>query len=725
MPKARQTCTRCSMRRQKCDRKSPCSRCVQNKEAHLCTTEWINGYNPNIHRKYPRKGSILDARHTTTTLSGAHPIHPRNRNWPGTPTSDPESPPPFRGGDLDGHDGILPHRERSYSTISSIGGTQSQHLDSEQQAANLDFVTFGRSEYTDVSIGRLLSSKDAADFQTKNSVINPSEQAQTSQFDDSGPMTGGFSPAARAVEVYHIRSLLPEKKQVYQMVEYHEKYMMYWSGGIYHGPTFRKTLHEAYRQSNVLDPQNTDWRWTAFLFSILSASIIGSSDTVSSRWGISSTDKIRLAKNWGNATITCLILGDFASNFHVYSVQAILNLHTSLHLVGSAKEFAVYQSAAISIARGLSLHRLGPHPDDNKATGLNSEQKQALVQREIGRRIWYAITSQDWICTTSQGLYNIQPRHFSSIKPGFYDEETMDPITDDIPNIAHHTNHLNDVARLLIRYQDEVQDATDMTTKYTVVLKFDTKMREMAAEKIPKVLSPRTPINPSWPRWVVWVRRLHQISCSHKIIMMHQIFFNKSFKSSKYAYSRWACVDAAKTIISQTSTEREENEPQWWVEQAFLVTSGLTLALDLFHRSSQETEAREDQIWIDKAIKTLQNCPSSSLAIHGVRLINSLLIERLKKLENAQPTRPLSGTTQPFPTDIGPATLLGQASEIDQVQATSIACPLTANDAWAPPSLDIDMVGFEDLKDNLPLEVGFDNNVFLESMLSLADSQLF
>jgi hypothetical protein len=61
MPKQRQTCTRCSQRRQKCDRsktgKAPCSRCMQNNEGHLCTTIWAGGYDPSVHRKYPRKTS--------------------------------------------------------------------------------------------------------------------------------------------------------------------------------------------------------------------------------------------------------------------------------------------------------------------------------------------------------------------------------------------------------------------------------------------------------------------------------------------------------------------------------------------------------------------------------------------------------------------------------------------------------------------------------------------
>lgn len=43
MPKARQTCTQCSLRRQKCDRRQPCSRCVKRGVADRCTIEWTAG----------------------------------------------------------------------------------------------------------------------------------------------------------------------------------------------------------------------------------------------------------------------------------------------------------------------------------------------------------------------------------------------------------------------------------------------------------------------------------------------------------------------------------------------------------------------------------------------------------------------------------------------------------------------------------------------------------
>jgi hypothetical protein len=212
------------------------------------------------------------------------------------------------------------------------------------------------------------------------------------------------------------------------------------------------------------------------------------------------------------------------------------------------------------------LNRLVAHPDDGKSD-LGPEQHEALIQREMGRRAWIAITSQDWLCSTSQGMYTIQRKHFTSIKPNYMDEETMTPVLDSTPTVSHIGNYLNEVSYVLINYHDEILDAQEMMSKYNVVLKYDARMRALCTERLPKCLSPITPFNPAWPRWVAWARRLHQASCAHKIIMIHQAFLGRSFKSPQFTYSRWACVSSAKTIIEHMSKEREPEEPQWWVEQ--------------------------------------------------------------------------------------------------------------------------------------------------------------
>ncbi|KAF2007258.1 hypothetical protein P154DRAFT_116401 [Amniculicola lignicola CBS 123094] len=721
MPKLRQTCTRCSMRRQKCDRKTPCSRCIQNKEGHLCTTEWANGYDPNVHRKYPKKATSPASQHSIgssnsnmTQLNTAQPYQHSNQPWPNTPLSDHEGTP-FR----DPSTG-LPLASRPYSTAPPLNTGSSQPPDLPTSSTNLDFVTFARSGLTDVSISALFASRDEDPTAKVIQDRNLEEAQRSSRMQDNGSIfASGFSPAARAVEVYHLRSLIPTKEQVLHMADYHERCMLYWSGGIYHAPTFRRTLLEAYGESNELELGTLEWTWTALLFSIMSAAIIASPEGVTTSWGFAISDKVRLGKLWGNATISCLQIGDYASKFHVQSVQAIMNMHTTEHLVGSTKEWVVFQASAIVISRGLGFHRLGPHVEDGKSN-LNALQKEALLQREIGRRIWSALTSQDWLCATSTGSYSIQRRHFTSIMPGHYDEETMTPITDGRPTFAHPSNYLHEVAYNLISYHDEFQEAADVSAKYQVILKFDARMRSMSVDRLPKCLTMRTPLNPTWPRWVSWARRLHQVSWAHKVIMIHQSFLGRSFKSPQFTYSRWACVSSARFIIDLMYPEPDPDEPQWWIEQAFVVTSGICIAVDMFHRSDKESEARENHQYVEKTVQILERWTTSSLASHGLRLLSSLLQEYNKKIDASRPDPPPSVARPIYPENMAPASL----AEAAQDHAPATDSSPQAVDAWYP-NMDVDMAGFENFAETLPADAGLDNNMFYESMMSLANSQFW
>jgi hypothetical protein len=156
--------------------------------------------------------------------------------------------------------------------------------------------------------------------------------------------------------------------------------------------------------------------------------------------------------------------------------------------------------------------------------------------------------------------------------------------------------------------------------------------------------------------------------------------------------------------------------------QAFVVTAGLCIAIDLFHRSERDPEIREQLMWVEKTIKTLEQWPSSSVASHGVRLLISLLQEHNRKNEALRPNAPLAVPTMPFPSNISPASLADTAAD----QAEALAEMPIPNERWG--ALDVDMYdfeGFEDLMETLPLEAGLDNNMYFDSMLSLANSQLF
>jgi hypothetical protein len=228
MPKQRQTCTRCSQRRQKCDRKAPCTRCVQNNEGHLCTTKWVNGYNPNIHRKYPRKLSAASRSETSSSVP--------------SPNADAQA--------------TLP---------SSIPAPTIKVHASELQSPA---AAAWRDSLPDITIGAILKEKDADANQTFfDRSFSYARSKGTLRDGTNGPrsIASSYSNAARIVETQYLQSILPPKDRLLLIVDYYAECMMYWNGGIYHAPSFRRRLLEAYGQSPELDLQNIDWKWTALL----------------------------------------------------------------------------------------------------------------------------------------------------------------------------------------------------------------------------------------------------------------------------------------------------------------------------------------------------------------------------------------------------------------------------------------------------------------------------
>jgi hypothetical protein len=296
----------------------------------------------------------------------------------------------------------------------------------------------------------------------------------------------------------------------------------------------------------------------------------------------------------------------------------------------------------------------------------------------------------------------------------------MTPVMDGTPTFSHLGNYTNEIAYLVICYHDDMLEAQDLATKYEVVLKHDGKIRALATDRMPGFMSHRTPYDSSWPPWVAWVRHMVQASWAHKIIMIHQTFLSRSFKQPQYTYSRWACCNAAKIIIEELCHERGPEEPQWWVTQAMLVTAGMCLALDIYHRASRDPETREHIALFDKAMLTLEGWPTSSIATHGIRLLNSLLHEYHKKNGDCGPTSAPSG----LPDIPDPTTLAADATSVPETRQSqpSFSDTTAPTDSWPSGEIDFDITEFVDLMDTFPLETGLDNNIF-ESMFSLTTSQ--
>lgn len=137
-----------------------------------------------------------------------------------------------------------------------------------QSQANLlpERFKIGESRVLDISIGSLLNEKDEP-------TPHPTIFDQGVNFVKSHGTVRNepwrspscFSPAAKTAEVQYLQSLLPDRDELLTIIDYYSECMLYWIGGLYHGPTFRQQVLKRFGASSTMDLNDVDWRWMALM----------------------------------------------------------------------------------------------------------------------------------------------------------------------------------------------------------------------------------------------------------------------------------------------------------------------------------------------------------------------------------------------------------------------------------------------------------------------------
>lgn len=409
-----------------------------------------------------------------------------------------------------------------------------------------------------------------------------------------------------------LQLLLPNRRQVYKLVEYHGECLL-WSHGSYFAPSFRKQLDDFYdRQDGSIENPATNLQWVALLFSILTGSMTCAPVHQAESWGFGATEQEALSKRWSRAVITCLNYADYTAKHTIFSVQAIATFTISAHLLGHSNTHSVLLASAIRIAQSLGMHR------------LSHDAPGSLMEKETGRRVWSQLCTQDWFGIPFSESYLINPLYSQSEKPRNCHDHDLVALPDSTPTITSYCRFHTTIAAIMPQLQDGMTASNTPYTKYEQVLRFDKQLRSLATAVRPLFLS-SVPLDPSWPAYVPWARRALAISSSHKIIMIHRKFLGPSFTNPAFAYTRRTCLAASKTIIREYKLVVEEDGPILWTHQAFSVAACIILCLDLLHRKPSDREYDEQRQLVEEAMEIFRGCYNSMIAIRGVKLLSSLL----------------------------------------------------------------------------------------------------
>lgn len=549
MPKARQTCTQCSIRRQKCDRCVPCGRCQSRGVADLCTRVWPTPEASRVHR--------------TTSQQPHRIISPTPRISPNV-QQDPSNIASLAPEILQN---LLEVQYRRSPEVSSRSPELRTQIDINDEALAHD----GQANNTPMDLA------DGPEASHNGPSSSSGHQRISSfEFEGTSPVSlpAGF-PDIRRTSIAFLHLHVPDVTQIWYLVDYHEKYLL-WYHGCYHGPTFRAELRDALeRHDGRLPLDQLNLQWAALLFSVIAGSMACASTSMLEAWGFGDPDIERLPRQWYEATLTCLHLAGYTRNHSIYAVHAITTLSMSAHPLGFSEELTVLLGTALKIAQSLQLDRLH-RKNGSEAVDENSSEthRKTILQREIGRRLWSQLCVQDWFSLPSGGSL-IRPDDFTTTKPSNRDHVTMAHIDDTYPTYVSYGNYLNNIAKLMAEHHIAMARACTPYTRYEQVLLFDKKMRKLAKE-IPGYFNVTTPIHPSWPVFIPWARRSLTICFAHKIIMIHRKFIGQSFTNPAFQMTRNTCIAAAKTILNEAKQDQDEDGPAIWIDQVCSVCQTIT-----------------------------------------------------------------------------------------------------------------------------------------------------
>lgn len=418
-----------------------------------------------------------------------------------------------------------------------------------------------------------------------------------------------------------VQLLLPSPRQVWQLFEYHDECLL-WYHGSFFSLTFRTQLEAFYtRHHGVVDSPGVNLQWVALLFSIMAASLFCSPPSRFRSWGFRDPERSTLSKRWFRAVLTCLTQAEYTANLSILSCQAIATSTISAHLLGFSNSQSIHLAAAVRIAQSLGLHRLG------------SETASGMVEKEVGRRVWCQLCSQDWFGVPFSESYIVNPLYSSSEPPVNCHDHDMLPLPVSVPTITSYCRFLREVACIMPQLQDDLMVCNTAFTRYEQVLAWDAHLRALVTTGMPSFLS-NAPIEPEWPSWIPWARRALAISSSHKIIMIHRSFLSDSFINPAFAFTRRTCLAASKTIIKEYKCVVDEDGPILWIHQAFSIAASIILLLDVLHRDPSDRDSIDHRQLVEEVVEILRYYRSSMIASRGIRLLGALLAETSKAAVN-------------------------------------------------------------------------------------------
>ncbi|KAK5173531.1 uncharacterized protein LTR77_002212 [Saxophila tyrrhenica] len=422
-----------------------------------------------------------------------------------------------------------------------------------------------------------------------------------------------------------------------------------------HCPTVRRDVDELY--SHLIQGRSVEPGRTVLLLAMLTS--------MGSYWGMGGNENpyfttgsvaSKVGMFWLRTAMDVLEHTRRSASASLECVQAnIILMFLVYHIEGFSPKVRALHFAALAMAKDLRLHRTD---DPSLPVEKSNSSTKNIVDKEMRRRVWWHLAASDWSLSTSggphEGTYNVNPRHMRVKRPRNMSDEELETLPEDFDTPLSRPTVMSYYLQR-IRLSEICREIADFTWTWDGdpesvsiddIQRLDAKFDRYFAE-LPTFLQ----LDDSAQETAALDRQTPHIRLQSYIVNLignarrckfHLPFLQRASVDNTYAFSRQACLRAARTLIYIRDGLMEADAAMWisntrlcgLVHISFYGTVVLVMDLICNRGTDCEVQRKEE---IQTACASLEVSKSKSPA--AAMFLDSLLAVLRKHRINIEKAR--------------------------------------------------------------------------------------
>ncbi|GMK56923.1 hypothetical protein CspeluHIS016_0307630 [Cutaneotrichosporon spelunceum] len=361
---------------------------------------------------------------------------------------------------------------------------------------------------------------------------------------------------------------------------------------------------------------------------------------------------------WYAAARSVQWASDFMGTHTLENLQATILMTVLMNNRDRADAAWALLGAAIKIAQGLGISRLGAEQQsvEGRPLPMWKGRWESLIQRELGRRIWWQLVFLDWSLAPSYNYASsIQPDQIKTALPANIEDEDLDddqPLRPQPPDVRTRMSFQLAKLKFAEISQRQIWQANNNNhPPYSFILSVDRELRKAMLE-LPAFFQPDGSASiphdaSSDPKKLVehYEKITLSLAIHSRMMRLHRPWLSRGYEDERFAYSKEQCIRAARASLRMMSDDSGVARflEKWWIPLFYVTVSGMVVIIDLLKtaRRDMKSKAYEEKVAeVKGALNQMRQIDSSVPARAAVKVMDFLMSE---VEERRRPTGALIG----------------------------------------------------------------------------------